>query len=292
MRITSLWIEGLAPFPQGKLLRWDMDESRVLFYGVSGSGKTTAFRAAAWLWAALGAFLRGESPAAPPERGGAAMLLSLENQASFLVAAGEEAFLERARAQCPGLGGLALAKKGPLPWGRKPAGFSNLCLADGDWRAERRPSSFRNAWFLTDDDLLKAWPEVLGEALFKKDPQALKVQAAISALLNGKRLEAGAKGLRAVLSGGESHPPLMFSTGEKRVCLLCVMAGLCLKPGGVLMLDEPDVHLHPAQVLGLLSTLENLVLDRDGQILLISHRQEVWRRYEALGLALEMEGGL
>ncbi len=75
------------------------------------------------------------------------------------------------------------------------------------------------------------------------------------------------------------------------MAVLCFCAACCLKPGGVLLLDEPAVHLHPSQVIGLLSTLEGFCRKAGGQMLLVSHNPAIWHRYGELGLTVELEVG-
>jgi AAA15 family ATPase/GTPase len=56
-----------------------------------------------------------------------------------------------------------------------------------------------------------------------------------------------------------------------------------LEPGGVVLIDEPDLHLHPSLIPGFLATLESLVAERKGQLFLTSHVLEIWDRYESTG---------
>lgn len=289
MGISRVWIKGLPPFPDNKSFSWDTSESRVLLYGVSGSGKTTAFRVIARLWRAFGAFLTN-TPIAPLASKGSAAVLFTYGKGKLLLASGDGSFIKDTHAQCPASTLFAITNGGATLTGEVPNDLANLCLADGDWHEKQALANARDAWFLTDDDVMDCWPQLLNEALLAGDPHGLQVQSAIQSLLYNKTLKASPSGLEAHVPHGGVHDPMLLSMGERRVCLLCVMAGLCLKPGGILMLDEPDVHLHPSQVLGMLSTIENLALAKEGQIFLISHRLEVWRRYDTLGLALEMEG--
>lgn len=57
-----------------------------------------------------------------------------------------------------------------------------------------------------------------------------------------------------------------------------------LQPGGVVLIDEPDLHLHPSLISPLLAVLENIVTKREGQLIMSSHATDVWQRYETLGL--------
>ncbi|WP_207191882.1 AAA family ATPase [Halochromatium roseum] len=65
-----------------------------------------------------------------------------------------------------------------------------------------------------------------------------------------------------------------------------------LEKGGVALIDEPDLYLHPSLVSSFLARLEKMVADRDGQLLITSHVPEVWSRYEALGRRILLEVSL
>ena len=49
-----------------------------------------------------------------------------------------------------------------------------------------------------------------------------------------------------------------------------------LRPGGILMIDEPDLHIHISMVDQLLSSLEAIVQERQGQFIVASHSEQVW----------------
>jgi predicted ATP-dependent endonuclease of OLD family len=66
-----------------------------------------------------------------------------------------------------------------------------------------------------------------------------------------------------------------------------------MQKGGVVLIDVPDLYLHPSLIDPFLSALEQLVVRRDGQLLITSHAVDVWQRYANNGLrvALQLEGG-
>jgi hypothetical protein len=82
---------------------------------------------------------------------------------------------------------------------------------------------------------------------------------------------------------GSVHGLDDLSAGEHQVLIQIYMVSRWLEPGGIVLIDEPDLHLHPSLIPGFLSRLEHMVADRDGQILVTSHVPEIWSRYEALG---------
>ena len=66
------------------------------------------------------------------------------------------------------------------------------------------------------------------------------------------------------------------------------MVSRYMQPGGVLLIDEPDLFLHPSLVDRLLSRIEAIVMERDGQIIIASHNPNIWRRYESVGLRVRL----
>jgi energy-coupling factor transporter ATP-binding protein EcfA2 len=72
------------------------------------------------------------------------------------------------------------------------------------------------------------------------------------------------------------HPPEHLSSGERQVLLMVAYVGGFLRPGGILLLDEPDLHLHLSLVGLLLSVLEIIVGARGGQMIVASHSERVW----------------
>ncbi|HEC2034211.1 TPA: AAA family ATPase [Klebsiella oxytoca] len=86
------------------------------------------------------------------------------------------------------------------------------------------------------------------------------------------------------LANGDTHTLDELSSGEHQVLIMLFMVQRWLQPGGVVLIDEPDLHLHPSLVSPLLATLENIIQKKQGQLILTSHATDVWQRYETLGL--------
>lgn len=87
---------------------------------------------------------------------------------------------------------------------------------------------------------------------------------------------------------GVSHTFDELSFGERQVFILIYNISRWLQPGGVVMIDEPDLYLHPSLVEPLLATLEQLVADKKGQLIITSHAVDVWQRYENQGMRIEL----
>jgi predicted ATPase len=82
---------------------------------------------------------------------------------------------------------------------------------------------------------------------------------------------------------GQTHFLDDLSSGEHQVLIQLYLIQRWLEPGGVVLIDEPDLHLHPSLIPGFLATLESLVEEQKGQLLLTSHVPEIWDRYESTG---------
>jgi energy-coupling factor transporter ATP-binding protein EcfA2 len=72
------------------------------------------------------------------------------------------------------------------------------------------------------------------------------------------------------------HPIEVLSSGERQILLLVGFAVAFLRPGGIVLLDEPDLHIHIGMVDQLLETMEQVVQERKGQLIVASHSVRVW----------------
>jgi hypothetical protein len=73
-----------------------------------------------------------------------------------------------------------------------------------------------------------------------------------------------------------THPIELLSSGEKQMLLMIGFAVAFLRPGGILLIDEPDLHIHMAMIAQLMETLELIVQERNGQLIVASHSTLVW----------------
>jgi ABC-type lipoprotein export system ATPase subunit len=67
-----------------------------------------------------------------------------------------------------------------------------------------------------------------------------------------------------------------LSSGEQQMLLLVGFVVAFLRPGGIVLIDEPDLHIHIAMVTQLLQTLDFVVRERQGQLIVASHSELVW----------------
>jgi len=72
------------------------------------------------------------------------------------------------------------------------------------------------------------------------------------------------------------------------VLIIIFLLSRWLEDGGIVLIDEPDLYLHPSQISGLLASLETLVSSKKGQLLITSHIPDVWNRYESKGKRVEL----
>lgn len=292
MRITDVYLKNIGPFLRRKeLFCLHTDDDRVLITGISGSGKSTALWAMAFLWRLL-----DQKPEEEQDLPGGDLAMHIKDLPGGAVLIGWSAdpnFREEMAKRHSGSRTLFADKGAPDALRSLVAGdMPNMILLDADFHFAQHSKDFSNAWFLTDDDVKDDWPQALSRLHRDNRPCAGEVLAAVNRLLVDKDLVIDPNGeVQVHLKSNERHGPHQLSMGERHMAVLCFCAACCLKPGGVLLLDEPAVHLHPSQVIGLLSTLEGFCRKAGGQMLLVSHNPAIWQRYGELGLTVELEVG-
>jgi ABC-type lipoprotein export system ATPase subunit len=67
-----------------------------------------------------------------------------------------------------------------------------------------------------------------------------------------------------------------LSSGEKQMLLMLGFSMAFLRPGGILIIDEPDLHIHVSMVSQLMETLELIAEQRSAQLIVASHSSLVW----------------
>lgn len=121
-----------------------------------------------------------------------------------------------------------------------------------------------------------------------------KVIRSMNEFLSGKEIDPdikqGENRLRVKIKNqrGQSHSLDELSAGEHQVLILIYMLSRWAEQGAIVLIDEPDLYLHPSLVNGLLANLEKLVADLEGQLIITSHQPEIWRRYENSGKRIEL----
>jgi predicted ATP-binding protein involved in virulence len=51
--------------------------------------------------------------------------------------------------------------------------------------------------------------------------------------------------------------------------------------GGVVLVDEPDLHMHVSWQRQFIHTLEKIVFEKNGQLIVASHSPTLWEEYGA-----------
>ncbi len=117
----------------------------------------------------------------------------------------------------------------------------------------------------------------------------------MNAFLSGKEIlpdvKLGENRIRVRLktNNAPTHTLDELSAGEHQVLIQLYLINRWLEKGGIALIDEPDLYLHPSLVPGFLARLEKMVADRHAQLIITSHSPDVWNRYEALGLRILLE---
>jgi len=115
----------------------------------------------------------------------------------------------------------------------------------------------------------------------------------VNAFLIGKRLTGfNRRGeLMVRVDGGGSHSIDDFSSGEKQVLLMIATITRWLRPGGVVLIDEPDLHLHPSLTTAFVGHLRRMIADKQGQLLIASHAPELWQDFTpSISVNLRLKG--
>ena len=77
----------------------------------------------------------------------------------------------------------------------------------------------------------------------------------------------------------DSHLLEELSSGEKQCLILLFMASRWLMEGSILLIDEPDLHLHVSLQRQLIHQLEQIVHAKNGQLLITSHSPTMWEEF-------------
>ena len=129
------------------------------------------------------------------------------------------------------------------------------------------------------------------------EPSYLKVLTDLNAFLVGKFIRPQpTPALRLLVDvqdaqGTHNHPLDDLSAGERQVLMQLYLVSRWLQTGGVVLLDEPDLHLHPSLVDPFVARLKALVAERNGQLFLTSHSPMLWDYCEARGLRIKLGQG-
>lgn len=77
----------------------------------------------------------------------------------------------------------------------------------------------------------------------------------------------------------DTHSIDLLSSGEQQCLIMMVMVSRWLMPGGVVLIDEPDLHLHESLQRHFIHELERLIHKRQGQLIIASHSSEMRKEF-------------
>lgn len=104
----------------------------------------------------------------------------------------------------------------------------------------------------------------------------------IDRFLNGKTLVGFDDNNRLhVRFGGRTDTHFLedLSSGEKQCVIMMFMVSRWLMPGGVVLIDEPDLHLHVSLQRHFIHELEKVVHSKGGQLIIASHSPTMWEEF-------------
>lgn len=176
----------------------------------------------------------------------------------------------------------------------------NVVFLDAEerrWVSPRRglgeitPENLQQRW-LAQYQASEAWEGQLEASLLAlKTSSPDRFYALIKEMngfLTGKailsEIKLGENRIKVRIQGSDTmHGLDELSAGEHQVLIQLYLISRWMEPGGIAMIDEPDLYLHPSLLSGFFSQLEKMVSDRSGQLIVTSHVPEIWNRYEATG---------
>ena len=83
----------------------------------------------------------------------------------------------------------------------------------------------------------------------------------------------------------------LLSAGERSLLINLAMILRWLGPGGVVLLDEPELHQHLSLMRGSLAVLASIITSRElrGQLIVASHAPEVWAHFSDRNALLDLD---
>lgn len=90
--------------------------------------------------------------------------------------------------------------------------------------------------------------------------------------------------LMVTTRSGKTHPIESLSSGEKQIFLILAFIARELRAGGIVLIDEPDLHLHESLSLAFVHHLKQLAIQKNGQLIMASHFPDLWKRSSAIEL--------
>lgn len=103
-----------------------------------------------------------------------------------------------------------------------------------------------------------------------------KVTNAVNHILDQKHILGVERGRVLVeVEGKQKHGLDDLSSGERQLLLLLVEISRRIKPGGLVLIDEPEISLHSTWQRGLMAALDKIIEQYDAQVILATHSLEI-----------------
>jgi predicted ATP-binding protein involved in virulence len=87
---------------------------------------------------------------------------------------------------------------------------------------------------------------------------------------------------------GKFHYIDDLSSGEQQCLMMMYIVSRWLMPGGIVLIDEPDLHLHASLQRHLIHTIEKEVKSKGGQMIVTSHSRLIWEEYRNPAQSIEL----
>ncbi|OUD15438.1 ATP-binding protein [Thioflexithrix psekupsensis] len=182
----------------------------------------------------------------------------------------------------------------------------NLIYLDAEerrWVSPRKnisasfPDDLTQRW-LTRYSATDDWKGQLESSLINLKTTALhkyhETIRAFNDFLVGKNIDPNIKmGENRLYVKVKGKPPHLLddlSSGERQILILLFLLHRWLQPNAVILIDEPDLYLHPSLIDLLLDAIEKAAAKQNTQLIITSHNVDVWRRYENMGMRIDLQG--
>jgi hypothetical protein len=318
-------MRGIIAFEHRLFDPWlDHIPETLLVSGLNGSGKTTLLDAISALWSSFGAALDRQSQLPPLLASCRLAAIKLESFAEddpqpvwlFAARLNEWTDLKPALEGCHFAGVISDGKR------RTRLEFSDQAWAD-EWQQRRKRSmaggrrDVPNIVYITSgtrglmrapapgkvpsDEPMRNWHAVYDDktplihSLYRHaltDPTGFAdTLERVNSFLEKKRIIGFDENLDLAVRTdlGGKHDVYELSTGEQQALILVAFAYRWLKRGGILLVDEPDLYMHPSWTEQIASRLSNLARDRGGQFIFTSHSPILWENFSRDAERIRME---
>lgn len=85
---------------------------------------------------------------------------------------------------------------------------------------------------------------------------------------------------RPLIIHNEQRGTYELSSGQKSLCYFCAALFLHVRPGSLLLVDEPENHLHPQFITLLMQTLASSLIAKEAKAIVVTHSPFVVREVE------------